>query len=127
MGNADELLVDIRRARHDLDVALGALARAAEGDSNDAEIDAGQDVASEAAHLSGLVGQLDDHMNSGANPPADWPMPAGHILPAGWRDLLHRAILASGVATATGVNLGAVSNAESMANAIAAQIIRERD
>ena len=124
MSNADELLTDIRQARRDLDEAVAALDRAESGDSNDAEIAAGQRVAEVALILAGRIGQLDDHMNAGATPPADWP--AGRILPAGWRDLLHRAILASGVATATGVNLGAVSNAEAMANAIAAQIIQGR-
>jgi hypothetical protein len=67
-----------------------------------------------ADRLAGLVGQLDDHMNAGGNPPADWPTPAGRILPAGWPLLIRRAIIAAKLAAGT--------QAVAMADAIAAEI-----
>jgi hypothetical protein len=53
-----DLIASIQADRAELRVALEALKRAAEGDSNDREIDAGHDVASVAENLLSAIGEL---------------------------------------------------------------------
>lgn len=111
MSNADELLTDIRQSRRDLDIALGRM-----GDCAIDTEDILDPLADIAARLSGLVGQLDDHMSASATPPADWPTPAGG--PATTRDRIAKAITSAGLTESA-------QQADLLANAIVAQLIRE--
>jgi hypothetical protein len=94
---AGELLASVRTAIRQLDAA-------AEGDSNDEEIQAGHDVASE-------FGVLDTHLSDGGDLPGPWDRPAA-------RRPSPRA-LAAAIETA---GLGSGTQAQAMAEAIAAQL-----